>query len=423
MSEPSGADPVGSPDAPLTLASVAKGISNRVDAIPRMWLTGEILNLFRRSGTSFCDLVDPDTASGKPPTLTLTISTRMLDELPMQVGTGDRVTALVKLSFWKGSGKIGATVLQLRPAGDGALLERIEALRQTLGKEGLFAPEHKKPLPPLPKLIGLITGANTHAESDVLTRTRERWPAARFKVIHTPVQGPDCAPAVKAALATLDLDPEVEVIVIARGGGSVSELLPFSDELLVRAVFSAVTPVVSAIGHEPDHPILDDVSDARAGTPTQAASLIVADIVGMLADLDRMNQRAQEAALRRLETAARDVAQLASRPVLVSPSTVLDQHENQLLAIQATLASRVRTTLDLAESRTASLSSALHSLSPAGTLARGYAVVTLDDGSAVPAVGQVQLGTGLNIRTATGRLHALTDTEPAEPLDDKEKPQ
>ncbi|WP_421735706.1 exodeoxyribonuclease VII large subunit [Cellulomonas sp.] len=324
---PEPATPVASPEAPLTLAQVNAGVSARIRAIPQMWLTGEVIRCDERGRSVYLTLADPDVPRGKqPPELTGYMDSRDFRALPVEPTAGARIVAFATLSYWHSKSKVAATLTDVRLAGEGAVLERIEVLRQALAAEGLFDPTRKKPLPAAPALIGLITGQGSHAELDVLTRTKERWPAARFRVIHAPMQGVECAPAVTAGIKELDADDAVAVIVVARGGGAISELAPFSDERLVRAVAACTTPIVSAIGHEPDKPILDDVADERAGSPTHAAALVAPDVVGNMRSLTADRDRLRRAVHRHLHTAQRDLDITRSRSVLTDPHFQVNQH-------------------------------------------------------------------------------------------------
>ena len=414
VTRPGRGDTVGTPDLPLTIASVARGVAGRISETPQMWLTGEILSLSTSSAGVFLTLTDPVPAGrgSKAATLTCRLEVSLLRAMPIAPQRGNQIVALAQLTYWSGKGQVAASLRDVRLAGEGAVLERIELLRLALRREGLFDADRKVPPPPLPRVIGLVTGKDTHAESDVVTRARERWPEAAFRTVHTAVQGPTCAPQVVAALRQLDADPEVDVIVIARGGGSVSDLAPFSDESLVRAVAACRTPVVSAIGHEPDHPILDDVADVRAATPTHAAALVVVDVVGALRDLERLLARARRAVTQRVRAEESSLAAVSSRPVLAAPTTVPDAYAREVAEVEARLRTRVRTTLTLAQSSLDSTAATLTALSPYATLARGYAVVRRADGAPLGPVERVEPGTGLDIRTADGHLAAVTVEPP-----------
>jgi exodeoxyribonuclease VII large subunit len=291
------------------------------------------------------------------------------------------------------------------------LLARLEELKRRLAAEGLFDPALKKPLPFLPHLIGLICGRASAAEKDVLENAQRRWPGVRFEVRETAVQGAGAVAQVTAALAELDAHPEVDVIVIARGGGSVEDLLPFSDEVLIRAVAACRTPVVSAIGHEPDSPLLDLVADLRASTPTDAAKRIVPDVREELDRVAQARDRLWRAVTRLLDREAQALAGFRSRPVLAAPYGMLDQRAQEI----ATLRDRAFRSADQKVARDgevlAQTLARVRALSPLATLERGYAVVQREDGAVVRKPEEVESGDPLTIRLAGGAL-AATVSEP-----------
>ena len=404
---------VGTPENPLTLSKVASGISGRIAAIPKLWLIAEVLRINKNAGGIFVTLVDSASGKAKPATLTAVVDVELVNQLPISLTPGNQVIAFVTLSYWSGSGHVGARIFDLRLAGDGALLAAIETLRQKLAKEGLFDPSRKQLLPALPSAIGLITGAGSDAESDVITRTKERWSAVSFVVKHAPMQGLDCVSKVIAALEQLDSDPTVEVIVIARGGGSVTDLAPFSNETLVRAVAKARTPIVSAIGHEPDTPILDNVADRRSGTPTQAAIYIVADVSGELVYLSQALTRMANSTVKALNNERQSLQAVASRPVMSAPTLVADRHLAELERNQEMLRRHVKATLMLQNVTLDSFAKALVNLSPQATLDRGYAVVRRADGSSLGPVNALGEGVQVDIRTKDGHVTAVTTSKGA----------
>jgi exodeoxyribonuclease VII large subunit len=296
------------------------------------------------------------------------------------------------------------TAYDVRPVGVGALLARIEALRATLATEGLFAAQRKRPLPFLPRTVGLITGRDSAAERDVVDNARRRWSAVEFRVENVAVQGPYAVAEVIAALQRLDADPSVDVVVIARGGGSVEDLLPFSDESLVRAVAAAITPVVTAVGHESDSPLVDHAADRRASTPTDAAKLVVPDVGEELERLVALRARARGVLLGRIDAEAHRLDGLRSRPALADPlgqlarwSDVVDAHRER--ARRAALVC-----VGDAAHTVSGLTARVTALSPEATLRRGYAVVQKPDGTAVRSPGEVRVGDALSARVAEGRI-------------------
>jgi exodeoxyribonuclease VII large subunit len=296
----------------------------------------------------------------------------------------------------------------MHPVGLGELLARLERLRRLLTMEGLTAPERKKKLPFLPGVVGLITGRASAAESDVLANARARWPAVRFRVENPAVQGVSAVTQLMDALARLDADPEVDVIVIARGGGTVEDLLPFSDEALCRAVSSCRTPVVSAIGHEPDHPIIDDIADVRCSTPTDAGKRVVPDAAAELRQVDQLRGRARRALTGWVTTEQARLRRLTSATVLADPLTPLVARESDVNRLLGRGRASVSVILERIDRDVAHRRAQLSALGPAATLARGYAVVQTGSGSVVRSIDDAPAGTELRIRVADGALHAVS---------------
>ena len=326
-------------------------------------------------------------------------------ELPLERGA--RVVALIKPDFYVKTGRLSMQTRDIRPVGLGDLLARIERLRQALAAEGLFAAARKQRLPLLPGRIGLITGRNSDAMKDVMRNAALRWPAVEFEVREVAVQGVNAVAEVTRALASLDAMPEVDVIVIARGGGSMEDLLPFSHEDLIRAVAAAQTPVVSAIGHEADRPLLDEVADLRASTPTDAAKRIVPDVGE---ELHRI--AAARAQLRRimelmLSRETDRLAHIRTRPVLSAPETMLASRAEDVARLRDRAFSAMRSEVRRDTDKISYLRAQVRSLSPQKTLDRGYAVVQLADGSVVRDAAAVQADAQLRIRVAAGELDAV----------------
>src|SRR6201995_3830679 len=286
-----------SAEAPVPVRTVLQLVGGWVQRLGRIWVDGEIAELARRGGTVFVTLRDPAAAVS-----VRVICTRTVFESIRPAATeGARVGGDAKAGFNATRGSFALTALDIRPVGIGELLARLEQLRQTLTREGLFARERKRPLPFLPQEIGLICGRDSAAQRDVQRIAARRWPAVRFRVEQTAVQGSYAAGEVVQALRRLDDDPDVDVIIIARGGGSLEDLLPFSDEALLRAVAASQTPGVSGIGHEEDTPLLDYVADLRAATPTDASKRVVADVIEQLALIKGLRDRARRCVQGRIE--------------------------------------------------------------------------------------------------------------------------
>lgn len=311
-----------SPEAPLPVGKVSALIGGWIDRLGAVWVEGQITQLSRRPGAGvvFLTLRDPQADVS----LTVTCFRSVFDEVADAVQEGSRVVVHAKPEWYAARGQLSLRAAEIRLVGLGELLARLEQLKRRLAGEGLFAAERKRPLPFLPQCVGLVTGRGSAAERDVLENARRRWPAVRFEVRNVPVQGVSAVERVGAAVRELDEHPEVDVIIVARGGGSVEDLLPFSDEALVRLVAAARTPVVSAIGHEPDQPLLDFVADLRASTPTDAAKRVVPDVGEELTKVLTLRDRARRQVLGRVDREQHGLDGVRSRPALAAPHRMLD---------------------------------------------------------------------------------------------------
>jgi exodeoxyribonuclease VII large subunit len=375
--------------------------------MPAVWIEGQVVQLTRRPGqnVAFLTLRDTDVDFSLP----VTTNVRVLDALGADLVDGARVVVHAKPDFWVKRGTLQLNADAIRPVGVGELLARVEHLKRLLAAEGLLDAGRKRPLPFLPGCVGLVCGRASAAERDVVENARRRWPAVEFAIREVAVQGPNAVTEVRAALLELDVDPAVEVIVIARGGGSLEDLLPFSNEALVRAVAAARTPVVSAIGHEVDSPLLDLVADVRASTPTDAGRLVVPDVGEELAGVRAATDRLRRAATHRVEREQAALDALRSRPVLANPHTLLETRAQEVLAATDRARRALSTQLDRAHDAVRHLHLQVTALSPAATLQRGYAVVQRGDGHVVRAPADVQGGDALRVRVAEGELAAHVD--------------
>jgi exodeoxyribonuclease VII large subunit len=369
---------------------------------------GQITQINRRPGAGmvFLTLRDP----AQDVSVSVTCPRGVYEQIVPAPAEGQRVVIRAKPVFYRGRGQFSLQLQELRQIGLGELLARIEQVKQKLGAQGLFEPGRKRPLPFLPHLIGLVTGRASAAEKDVLENTRRRWPGVRFEVREVAVQGAGAVPQIVNALKELDGHPEVDVIVIARGGGSVEDLLPFSDEQLLLAVSACATPVVSAIGHEPDSPLLDLVADLRASTPTDAAKRIVPDVREELDRVRQARERMRGAVVRMLEREERALAAYRSRPSLAAPHTMLERREQEIAEARG----RSRRALEGRIGRDAEVLghtlARVRALSPLKTLERGYAIVQREDGAVVRDAGGVEPGGRLAVRLAAGRLTVSVDS-------------
>ena len=404
-----------SAEAPTSIARLNATIRDFVAQWGTVWVEGEITSWNVRAGNVFARL--KDTRSDAQISIRVWSSVRA--RIPSDLTVGDHVVAAVKPDYFVKAGDFGFTVSAMKHVGLGDQLERLERLRAQLRQEGLFDPARKKRLPFLPHVIGLITGENSDAEKDVHRNAELRWPQVRFRTVHAAVQGDRCVPETLAALRTLDADPDVDVIVIARGGGDPQTLLGFSDERLVRAVAAAVTPVVSAIGHENDHPLLDDVADLRASTPTDAAKRVVPDVGEQRTVIGQLRARATMRVSQRVAHDIAQLEQLRSRPVLKDPDPLVERRAQEVWLLLARSRDALTRSVDVAGRRTAELRASLRALSPAATLARGYAIAHRDDGVIVRDAADAPAGTALTVTVRRGSLRATSDGEVAEDAGDE----
>ncbi|MFD4031667.1 exodeoxyribonuclease VII large subunit [Streptomyces sp. NPDC058637] len=370
-----------SPEAPLPVGDVSRLIGGWIDRLGAVWVEGQITQLSRRPGAGvvFLTLRDPS----HDISVSVTCFRQVFDRIADVVTEGARVVVLAKPEWYAPRGQLSLRATEIRPVGIGELLVRLEQLRKSLAAEGLFALDRKRPLPFLPQLIGLVCGRASAAERDVLENARRRWPAVRFEVRNTAVQGVHAVNQVVQAVRELDALPEVDVIVVARGGGSVEDLLPFSDEQLIRAVAACRTPVVSAIGHEPDSPLLDLVADLRASTPTDAAKKVVPDVGEELDRVQQLRDRALRTVRGLLDREERGLAHTLGRSSMEHPQRMVDERAAEVDALVGRSRRVLGHLLDRADSELAHTRARVVALSPAATLERGYAVLQRPDGHVV----------------------------------------
>jgi exodeoxyribonuclease VII large subunit len=395
-----------SAESPVPVRTVAKGLTDWIGRLGRVWVEGQITELTRRPGQPTAFLVLRDTAVEM--SLRVSCKARLIDGLEPPLAEGSRVVVWGKPEYWAARGTLTFAAAELRPVGIGALLARIEALRAVLAAEGLFAAERKRPLPFLPRRVGLITGRASAAEHDVVENATRRWPAVLFRTEAVAVQGPYAVTEIIEAIARLDADPEVDVIVIARGGGSMEDLLPFSDESLVRAVAAAFTPIVSAIGHETDVPLVDHVADRRASTPTDAAKLIVPDHGEETDRIVALLSRARRCVTHVVDTEQGRLDAMLTRPSVRDPHGVLAALGDVVDELRGRADRAARSWLAHHEGEIAARRAQVAALSPQATLDRGYAVVQRADGSIVRDAAVVPEGEPLTARVALGTLHVVT---------------
>ncbi|OBJ89135.1 exodeoxyribonuclease VII large subunit [Mycobacterium asiaticum] len=401
-----------SADNPFPVRAVAIRVAGWIDKLGTVWVEGQLaqINLRPNSGTVFMVLRDP----AADMSLTVTCSRDLVLNAPVKLTEGTQVVVCGKPSFYTGRGTFSLRLSEIRAVGVGELLARIERLRRLLDAEGLFDQRLKRPIPFLPNVIGLITSRASHAERDVTTVAAARWPAVRFAIRHAAVQGVNAVPQLVEALGDLDRDPEVDVIVIARGGGSVEDLLAFSDETLCRAISACRTPVISAVGHEPDNPLCDLVADLRAATPTDAAKRVVPDTAAEQRLIDDLRRRNAGALRNWVSREERALAQLRSRPVLADPVRMVTARADEVHRARLAMRRDITRMVAAETERIGHLNARLATLGPSATLARGYAVVQVlgeDDAATqvLRSVDDAPDGARLRVRVADGAITARSE--------------
>ena len=411
-----------SAENPFPVRAVAIRVAGWIDKLGTVWVEGQLaqINMRADSKTVFMVLRDP----AADMSLTVTCSRDLVLSAPVKLAEGTQVVVCGKPSFYTGRGTFSLRLSEIRAVGVGELLARIDRLRRLLDAEGLFDARLKRPIPFLPNMIGLITGRASAAERDVTTVASARWPAVRFAVRNTAVQGTNAVPQIVEALRELDRNPDVDVIVMARGGGSVEDLLPFSDETLCRAIAACTTPVISAVGHEPDNPLCDLVADLRAATPTDAAKKVVPDTAAEQRLLDDLRRRSAQALRNWVSREQRALAQLRSRPVLAEPLTALTTRAEEIHRARSAVRRDITRLVAAETERVGHLAARLATLGPAATLARGYAIVQTvaqavvqtvpaADSTAKPrvlrSVQDAPAGTRLRVRVSDGAVAAVSE--------------
>jgi len=400
-----------SAENPYPVRAVAIRIAGWIDRLGTVWVEGQLTQINVRPGARTVFMVLRDPAADM--SLTVTASRDLVEHAPVKLAEGVQVVVCGKPNFFTGRGTFTLRLSEIRAVGIGELLARIERLRQLLDAEGLFDPRLKRPIPFLPSTVGLITGRASAAERDVTTVASARWPGVRFAIRNTAVQGPTAVSQIVTALKELDTDPDVDVIVLARGGGSVEDLLPFSDETLCRAIAACRTPVVSAVGHEPDNPLCDLVADIRAATPTDAAKRIVPDTAAEQRLVDDLRRRSAQALRNWVTREERELAQLRNRPVLAEPLAALTARADEIHRATSAVRRDIIRIVDVQTERVGHLSARLATLGPAATLARGYAVVqaVTPEGrlAVLRSTADAPAGTALRVRVGDGAIAAVSE--------------
>jgi exodeoxyribonuclease VII large subunit len=391
-----------SSEAPATVRTVSEAIKEYVERLGPIWIEGEISELNERSGMmAFMRLRDPS--------VDMSISVMCHKSVIAAVKPlpdNARIVMYAKPSWYTKNGSLSFSAREIRQVGVGELLARLEALKNQLAGEGLFNSERKVALPLLPQVIGLICGRNTDAEKDVVENAKRRWPSVRFEIREVTVQGAAAVSEVSEALRELEANKEVEVIIITRGGGSFEDLLPFSDEALVRLAASCETPIVSAIGHEKDSPLLDLVADYRASTPTDAAKRVVPDISEEIAMIEAMRDRARRTIVNRLDLEATRITNFKNRPVMKDPHVLITTRAEIIAGLRDRSNRSFGSSLKLAKEELKQIKARVRALSPQSTLDRGYSVVQLADGQIVTDPKRLKAGDELRLRLAKGETKA-----------------
>jgi exodeoxyribonuclease VII large subunit len=391
-----------SSESPAPVRVVSEAIKDYVDRLGPIWIEGEISELNERSGgMAFMRLRDTSVDMS----LSVMCYKNVLAAV-QPLPANARVVIHAKASWFTKNGSLTMSAKEIRQVGVGEFLARLEALKSLLAAEGLFSADRKVALPKLPRKVGLICGRNTDAEKDVVENARRRWPAVEFEIREVAVQGAAAVVEVSAALRELENIEDVDVIIITRGGGSFEDLLPFSDESLVRLAASCQTPIVSAIGHEKDSPLLDLVADYRASTPTDAAKRVVPDIEQEIADINKIRDRMYRRLLSSVEYELNQIAQLRNRPVMKDPSVMIKVRKDDLTALRDRSHRGFKALLDIEKKEIKGVIAHLRSLSPQSTMDRGYSVVQIGDGKIVRDATKLKAGDVLRIRAAKGEASA-----------------
>ncbi len=393
-------------DSPAPVRAVSNALSQWIGQLGAVWVEGQVTQFTRRPGlgTVFISLRDPVAEVS----VQVTCARTLFDSLNPPLVEGASIVIHARPTFYAGNGSLSLAASTIRMVGLGELLARLERRRQLLAAEGLFDPALKRRLPFLPSCVGLVTAPGSAAERDVVDNARRRWPAVRIETAYAAMQGQRSALEVIEAVERLDRNADVDVIVVARGGGSVEDLLPFSDEGLIRAVHAVRTPVVSAIGHEPDSPLLDLVADVRASTPTDAAKQVVPDVVEEQRLVATARDRLRGGLRLFLVREQQALDSLRSRPVLADPRTLVVERSEEVVALRERARRSLGHALDRATDNLDHQRARARSLSPLATLQRGYAVLQDDAGHVIASVAGVEAGRAVSVRVTDGRVLATT---------------
>ena len=394
------------PDKPFTVRAISERIGAIVDGLSEVWIEGELSEINVRPGSSTIFMRLRDTSAD------MSISVRCFKNVFDSVApleTNARVVIRSKPTWWTKNGSLSFNISEIRQVGVGELMARLEALKNLLASEGLFDLDRKKELPFLPNVVGLICGRNSDAGKDVVENAKRRWPSVKFEIREVAVANAAAVSEVSAALSELEANPDVDVIIITRGGGSFEDLLPFSDESLLRLVAECKTPIISAIGHEKDSPLLDLVADWRASTPTDAGKRVVPDMDEELANISNLQDRANRFLQNLIAFEISKIKGFMDRQIMREPQTIVTTRAEIITGLIARSHRSMTSRIAIAAEEISGLRTQVRTLSPQATLDRGYSVVQKSDGSVLRKASEVKPGEKLRLRLAQGEVGAITE--------------
>ena len=394
------------PESPFSVRAISERIGSIIDSLSEVWIEGELSEINVRPGSPTIFMRLRDTSAD------MSISVRcyknVFDSIaPLEQNA--RVVIRSKPTWWTKNGSLSFNISEIRQVGVGELMARLEALKNLLAEEGLFDLDRKKPLPFLPTVVGLICGRNSDAGKDVVENAKRRWPSVQFEIREVAVANAAAVSEVSAALSELEANPKVDVIIITRGGGSFEDLLPFSDESLLRLVADCQTPIVSAIGHEKDSPLLDLVADWRASTPTDAGKRVVPDMDEELSRISNLADRANRYLANRIDFEISKITGYMNRQIMREPITIVTNRLELISGLSARSSRSMSGALAIAKEEISGLRTQVRTLSPQATLDRGYSVVQKSNGQVVRKANEIKSGEKLRLRLAQGEVGAITE--------------
>lgn len=387
---------------PFAVYQISQLIGDYLGRLGMAWIEGQVSDVRKTRALTYLQLRDTE----RDVSISMHMSTDAFEQITPALDQGTRVVAQTKIAWWPKNGSLNFKVHQIRAVGLGELMARLEALRNLLAAEGLFNEDRKKPIPFLPRRVGLICGQNSDAMHDVVKNAKRRWPDVEFVIREVPVQGVTAVRKISDALTELDAIDDIDVIVVTRGGGSFEDLMTFSDESLIRVVAACDTPIVAAIGHEQDRPLIDYVADYRASTPTDAARKIVPDVLQEISDLRNARATMIHLVTTRVTYLENDLARLRARPALAHPSVLIDQRLVSNTNVRNAIRQRLESFLDLNDAHIRGSATTLRALSPQGTLERGYSIVRDSHGSIIRSAQNLARGQVVSVRVADGDFNA-----------------